>query len=190
MIHHPIDLAAMMREAGWTNRAKREIALAVCLAESGGDDQARNENLKEGNIEVDSTDWGLMQINDKWQPQVSLECALDPVCNLKEAHAIYAGRDYTFTAWSAYMNGSYKRYLHAATVAVEAEIRMRKLTVQAEDAVNKLTIYYEDKLQAMADRNATLETEKTELTRQVAQIRSNLANMYIEFRDAAFKGVD
>jgi hypothetical protein len=83
-------------------------AVAVALAESGGDSRATNAA---GNTPP-STDRGLWQINSYWHPEVSDDCAFDPWC--ATSHAAEISRYWTdFSPWSAYNNGSYRTYLEA-----------------------------------------------------------------------------
>ncbi len=83
-----------------------ETAVAIALAESGGDTEALGD--------VDITlggSWGLWQINLKWHPEFyddpnSLQ---DPQTNARAAYDIY--RHGGFNAWSTYKSGRYKAFL-------------------------------------------------------------------------------
>lgn len=177
MIHAPLDITKMTRDAGWMNQTNRAIAVAVCWAESRFNDQAINENKvvdpETGEERVDSIDRGLMQINSKWQPQVSEACAFDPICNLVEAHKIYVGRGYRFTAWSAYNNGSYRDYLDEAKLWVDAEIRWRKALNEATALRTERDILTADLLRVNKELN-DVAMENFELNQALIEAVSNL----------------
>jgi len=93
-------------------------AVAVALAESGGDTRAHN------GVPPDNS-YGLWQINmigdlgpDR-RHQYHLKSndeLFDPATNARVANSISSdGTD--FTPWSTYTNGAYKKYLHKARVA-------------------------------------------------------------------------
>jgi hypothetical protein len=87
-----------------------ETAIAVVLAESGGDPQAVHVN-PDG-----SRDRGLFQINDKWHPEVNDATAFDPKLAAKAAWYISRyGTDWT--PWAAYTSGAYKQYMERARIA-------------------------------------------------------------------------
>lgn len=77
------------------------IALAVCQAESGGDPNAYSS----------THDRGLMQVNPVHRAKVggNLNKLYDPVTNIEVAWQIYS--DAGWSAWSAFNNGSYLRFL-------------------------------------------------------------------------------
>jgi hypothetical protein len=79
------------------------VAGAVASAESGLRTDAANTN---GN---GSHDRGLWQINDKAHPEVNDDCAAKPACSTRAALAIY--KKSGWKAWSAYNNGSYKKFM-------------------------------------------------------------------------------
>jgi hypothetical protein len=85
------------------------VATAVALAESGGDPRASNTT---GNSPP-STDRGLFQLNSYWQKKYSDAVAYDPQQASAAAYEIYQDRGGNFSAWSAFNNGSYTRYLAA-----------------------------------------------------------------------------
>ncbi len=105
-----VELARLVTDAGFANR---DIAIAVILAESGGDPLARNTDSPT------SIDRGLWQINSKWHPQVSDECAFDPVCSTREAKRISSGGA-DFSQWTAFTKGTYAQFLPRAQAALAA----------------------------------------------------------------------
>ena len=91
------------------------IAVAVCLAESGGNCKATNVNSG------GSRDRGLWQINDYWHKEVSDSCAYECACNGKNAYRI-SNSGSSWTQWSTYKNGAYKSHLNTAKVACEKRL--------------------------------------------------------------------
>jgi len=83
-----------------------EIAHAICMAESGGNPNAFNQSNYDG-----SNDKGLFQINSCHviSGLISDNERFDPKLNVEAAYKIYQGSG--FTAWSAYNNQSYRRFL-------------------------------------------------------------------------------
>lgn len=104
--HPPIvtkRLAAMVtlcKEVGFPNP---ELAAAIAMAESGGKHDEIADTPREYSV-------GLFQINIKAHPGFSKEYLLDPVKNARAALQISKqGADWR--PWSAYKNGTYKRFL-------------------------------------------------------------------------------
>lgn len=87
----------------------RDIARAVCLAESGGNANATNWGDNHGKC-VGS--FSLMQVGCFWYPYFGYSEAdfYNPVVNMEIAYRIYQ-RQGGFGAWSAYTKGAYLRYL-------------------------------------------------------------------------------
>jgi len=78
------------------------------MAESGGKAEIDNAGVNTDG----SVDYGLMQINSIHADMVggNLEALRDPQTNIKIAYKLYAARG-NFTAWSAYNNGKYIKWL-------------------------------------------------------------------------------
>ena len=95
--HHvvpPGQIAGLWKSAGGS-QSTCPVAVAVALAESGGDCSAININTDKEK----SKDRGLWQINDYWHPEVSNACAYACACNAKSALSISSsGSD--FSPWS------------------------------------------------------------------------------------------
>lgn len=84
-----------------------DTAIAVCLAESGG-----NTNAKHVNSSGNGTDYGLWQINSKaWGEQLSKINWRDPDQNTALAGQIWKAAGGSFTPWTTYKSGAYKKYL-------------------------------------------------------------------------------
>lgn len=97
------DLAAGAGFAG----PDLDVAVAVAQAESAGDPAAVGDRALGGSV-------GLWQIYRVAHPEFALEDLTDPAVNAAAAYAVYAAADSTFTPWSTYKNGAYKKFLPGA----------------------------------------------------------------------------
>jgi hypothetical protein len=88
-----------------------QTAVAVAMAESGGNCNARNVNSDSHS----SVDRGLWQINDFWHPECSDSCAYDCSCNA--GCALNVWQTSGWSAWATYNAGLHKKYLNDAAVA-------------------------------------------------------------------------
>lgn len=79
----------------------KNVARAVCLAESGGNSNAANYNDNHGSC-VGS--FGLMQLACFWIPNPT-----DPEANMRKANEIYNSSGWS--PWGAYTSGKYLKYL-------------------------------------------------------------------------------
>lgn len=166
MLWSPIDVAEALHQEGITGRGRREIGVAVCWAESHGDDQARLDNttLTPPGKGIDR---GLFQINSFWQPQVTDEMAFDGAENIRQAVAIYRANGATWNPWVTYRTGAYKRYLEMGECAVEAALRLRAVKRDLDSANLKAANYFTQiaALQGELDvKTIRLEAASTELT--------------------------
>lgn len=111
-IWQPGDIARFAYNAGWSG-SDLITAIAICLAESSGDDHATNANLD------GSLDRGLWQINNRYHSEVSDTTAFNPQGNADAAHEISLLRNNTvsFQPWSTYTGGTYQQYVDVATAA-------------------------------------------------------------------------
>lgn len=82
------------------------IAIAICRAESGGNANAVNQSNYDG-----SNDKGLFQLNSCHVASglIGDNERFDPAKNVETAYKIY--RSSGWSAWSAFNNGSYRRFL-------------------------------------------------------------------------------
>jgi hypothetical protein len=93
------------------------VAVAIGLAESSCNTSATNTNGPTSGCPSGSTDRGLWQINNCYQPQVSNTCAFNGMCNAIAAYQISdKGTDYA--PWSTYTGGQYKSYISDAESAI------------------------------------------------------------------------
>ena len=93
-------------------------AIAVALAESGGNPAAQGVN-RNAQGKVTSIDRGLWQINSVYHSEVSDSCAFNPSCAAGQAFRI-SGQGANWTPWSTYTNGAYRNYTARALVAAQS----------------------------------------------------------------------
>lgn len=98
------QLEGFATQAGF-NGQQAYIITAIALAESGGNDQAKNCNNPGG-----TCDRGVVQINNYYHKEVSDSCAYDPLCAFQAAYKI-SGKGQDFSPWTTFQNGAYKKYL-------------------------------------------------------------------------------
>lgn len=174
MLWSPIDVAALFREAGISGKETRQVAVALCWAESHGNDQAMLDNTTL-TPPGKGKDRGLMQINSFWHAEVTDACAFDPVCNIKEAVRIFREWGNSWNAWAAYTNGAYLKYMELASVAVDAEIRIRKGENLAAAQAAQIANLQADLTSAMAlqaDLQGQLSSKSAELAQCQAQAQA------------------
>lgn len=99
------SIRSLVTSAGFVGNGA-SIAVAVAMAESGGNAQASHTNTD------GSTDRGLWQINNHAHPDVSDACAYDPLCCAKAAYKISNGGS-DWGAWTTFNSGAYRQYLTA-----------------------------------------------------------------------------
>lgn len=116
----PAEIARYAHEAGFRGQ-DLTIAVAVALAESGGDPRAHNDTPPDNS-------YGLWQINmlGSLGPARRREFGLesnrelfDPLENAKAANRI-SGDGRSWTPWTTYTSGKYRQYLDEARRGVEA----------------------------------------------------------------------
>lgn len=86
-----------------------QIAVAVALAESGGNTNAYNPETQ-ANAQYGS--YGLWQIFIDVHPEYTSRDMFDPMENANAAYEIYS-RKANFSDWSTYKNKSYLQYLNS-----------------------------------------------------------------------------
>src|SRR5262245_34696002 len=100
-----LQLYTLAKNAGFMG-ADLIIAIAVALAESGGDPNAL------GDIDIPvpgSASFGLWQINSYWHPEAGPDFNLlfDPAVNAAAAFSVYVQAGHSFTPWTTFKNGAY-----------------------------------------------------------------------------------
>jgi hypothetical protein len=120
--------AAYAGAAGFANNGQYGgdlvIAVAVCVAESGGtpsiyycEGSGLVAYYPPVNCASGSYDRGLWQINSQSHPEVTDACAFSPQCNATAAYQI-SDQGTDFAPWAVYDSDLYARYLGAAQAAV------------------------------------------------------------------------
>lgn len=114
------DLANLARDAGFrddehpsTRASELAVAVAIALAESGGDELAEGPEIEHGTAK------GL------WQIYPADESMFDPKANATAAYNKYVAAGKRFTPWSTYNSRAYLVKLPAAEIAVKATHRDR-----------------------------------------------------------------
>jgi hypothetical protein len=108
-ILNPVTLAGYAKGAGWGGQ-DAVVAVAVALAESGGNTQAHATRGEDSR--------GLWQINVAAHPQFANVNLYDPATNAKIAHDMWAAQGWG--PWSAHNSGAYLLFMPAAGAAVVA----------------------------------------------------------------------
>ena len=111
-----VGLAAAARQAGFGGEGLR-VAVAVGLAESGGDPGALGRNPPTPGCPGGSTDRGGWQLNDCYHAEIPDACAYELGCAATATYRISAaGTDWA--PWTTYTSGAYLGELAAADQAI------------------------------------------------------------------------
>jgi hypothetical protein len=114
--HGAAGLAVAAAQAGFTGQGLR-LAVAVGLAESGGNPTARGPNPPTPGCPAGSTDRGAWQLNNCYHPDVTDACADNLACAAAAAYRISAGGA-NWSEWTTYTSGAYQAQLAAADQAI------------------------------------------------------------------------
>lgn len=126
------QVAGYAAGAGFTGTALT-WAVAVALAESGGNSAAQHTNTN------GSTDRGLWQINSRAHPEVSAGQAFDPAQAARAAFTISKGGT-SWTPWTTAKTGAANAMMGTAALAAAHPIMPGTAgTTTAEDAANPFT---------------------------------------------------
>ena len=111
----PEQIADFAAEAGF-GRDELAVAVAVALAESGGDVDAVNDQNSNG-----TTDYGLWQINSVHAQAGWFETseAFEPLYNAQAARRIYMNAGSSWTPWVAFNSGAHEQHMPAAQAAAD-----------------------------------------------------------------------
>lgn len=110
----PAQIAGYARGAGLTGPAVA-IAVAIALAESGGNPRATHQNTDRHR----SIDYGLWQINGFWHREYDTVQLLDPAYNARAMAAISKGGT-DWGAWTTYSSGRWREYQAEATAGASS----------------------------------------------------------------------
>lgn len=104
------DIYVTVFNAGFGGGPSTITAVAIALAESGGDSTATHKNTN------GSTDYGLFQINSIHSDLLRKYNWRDPKQNAKMAFIISSGGK-NYRPWTTYNTGAYRRFVGRATRA-------------------------------------------------------------------------
>ena len=105
------SLQQLAANAGFTG-SDLSVAVAVALAESGGNPLAYNPETA-SNTPQGQGSFGLWQIYRKSHPEFSSWNLFDPQANANAAYQVYRAAGSSFTPWSTYKSGRYVQFLAA-----------------------------------------------------------------------------
>lgn len=103
MILSPAEIAKYAYKAGFRGDALN-IAVAIALAESGGDTNAYNPETAAGTA-AGSGSRGLWQIYGAAHPEFNNDRTFDPMVNARAAYKVFIEAGNRFTPWSTYNQG-------------------------------------------------------------------------------------
>ncbi len=113
----PQQIAGYAAAAGFSG-ADLVTAVAIALAESGGNPSAYNPETAAGTPQGQGS-YGLWQIYLYAHPEYQGVNLFDPATNAGAAYAVYLGAG-GFSPWSTYNSGAYQAYLGQANQGVNA----------------------------------------------------------------------
>lgn len=95
------------------------VAVAIAMAESGGNPNAYNPETAAG-APAGKGSYGLWQIYLSAHPEFTGQNLYDPQTNANAAFAIYSAAGNSFSPWSTYKSGAYQSFLGSASDQVNA----------------------------------------------------------------------
>jgi Lysozyme like domain len=101
----PNTIPGYAKAAGFTG-ADLAIAVAVALAESGGNPNAYNPETAAGTPQ-DMGSYGLWQIYLNAHPEFAGQNLLDPQTNANAAFSVYQAAGNSFKPWTTFKTGAY-----------------------------------------------------------------------------------
>ena len=110
------QIAQYAAAAGFSG-ADLVTAVAIALAESGGDPNAYNPETAAGTPQGLGS-LGLWQIYLKAHPEFAGQNLYDPQTNANAAYSVYSDAGGTFNPWSTFGSGAYTAQINAAQGAV------------------------------------------------------------------------
>ena len=106
----PQQIAGYAKAAGFPQN-EIPTAVAVALAESGGNPAAVNRANTNGSV-----DYGLFQINTVHGPLLTQGDKFDPAANARMAFTVWSRAGNKWTPWSVYKSGSYRAFMPQGTL--------------------------------------------------------------------------
>jgi hypothetical protein len=109
----PASIIAVYAESAGFQGPDLQVAVAVALAESGGDPNAV------GDLDITpGGSIGLWQVNLKAHPGYTAYQLFDPQANANAAYSIYQDAGNSFIPWSTYTGGQYSAFIVQAQQGV------------------------------------------------------------------------
>jgi Lysozyme like domain len=113
----PHELAYVAETAGFSGE-DLVTAVAVALAESGGDTEAMGRS--DSGTSVGNRDHGLWQISGRWHGmKLQATWWRNPYANAQMAFKIWNDAGQKWTPWAVFNSGIYEKYLPDARIAVQ-----------------------------------------------------------------------
>jgi hypothetical protein len=115
------QLIGVAQNAGFSG-PDLQTAVAIALAESGGDPNAYNPERAAGAVQGHGS-FGLWQIYLTAHPEFSGQNLFDPNINAAAAYSVYAAAGNSFRPWSTFKNGAYLAHMDpvAQVILVSSE---------------------------------------------------------------------
>ena len=111
------QLAALASNAGFSGQDV-VTAVAVALAESGGDPTKYNPEVKAGAAQGQGS-YGLWQIYLHAHPEFDpVQLINDPAYNASAAYTVFAQAGYSFMPWTTFKYGQYQTFLPQVQAAL------------------------------------------------------------------------
>lgn len=112
------SIATYAQQAGWDGN-DLVTAIAIALAESGGNPRAYNPETAAG-APAGKGSYGLWQIYLNAHPEFAGDDLYDPQMNANDAYEIYTKAGNSFTAWSTFNSGVYQAHVSTAQAQVSS----------------------------------------------------------------------
>jgi hypothetical protein len=112
------NIADYARRAGFSGD-DLPVAVAIALAESGGNPNAYNPETAAG-TPTGKGSYGLWQIYLKAHPEFAGQNLFDPQTNANAAFAVYLAAGRSFSSWTTFNLGRYVAFLDDAIKQVNA----------------------------------------------------------------------
>lgn len=111
-----VEIVTHARNAGFDG-SDLIVAVAIALAESGGNPRAYNPEIAAGTPQGMGS-YGLWQIYRKVHPEFTTWNLYDPATNARAAFAVYKAAHNTFKPWSTFIYDKYTAHLDDVESAI------------------------------------------------------------------------
>lgn len=126
------QLLGLAANAGFSG-SDLQTAVAIALAESGGDPSAYNPERAAGAVEGHGS-FGLWQIYLNAHPEFAGLNLIDPQTNAGAAYSVYASAGNSFRPWSTFKNGAYLTNMDAVGQVLAAMATSQDSAAPSADA--------------------------------------------------------